>query len=286
MKKILLIIPVIALAMGCHDYKADINQLQKEKQDLAQAVTYKDSTITDFLNSMNQIETNLSTIDKKQMVVAEATQQNELKKSQVDRINDNIRDINELMKENKARIAELSKKLKGSNGKLTGLEKMIASLNAQVAEKDQQLAMLNDKIKEMTGTVDKLNTDVSTLTAESTSRQQTIDNQTAQLHTAYFTVGTYKELQQKQVVTKEGGFLGLGKQKKVKQNFNSDAFTTIDYTKTASIPLEAKDAVVLTNHPTDSYTVEHKGKGVDAIQITNPDKFWKASKYLVVVVDK
>ena len=116
--------------------------------------------------------------------------------------------------------------------------------------------------------------------------KKTIDDQTTRLHTAYYTTGTAKELESKKIITKEGGFLGLGKSKKMTPNVNNSAFTNIDITKTSTIPLEAKDAVVLTSHPSDSYTIEHKGKEVSNLVITNPDKFWEASKYLVVVVDK
>jgi septal ring factor EnvC (AmiA/AmiB activator) len=285
MKKYLLIIP-IALAFGCHDYKADIDKLQKEKQDLVQSTNYKDSTLMSYINEINEIETNISSIEQKQANISENSKTSELKGSQIERINENIKAINDLMKENKDRIAVLNNKLKNSNIKIGEFQKMVASLNEQIGEKDKQLADLNTKLESLNTEVAKLNTDVGTLTASNTERQATIEDQTTKLHTAYYTTGTFKELQTKQVVNKEGGFLGIGRNKKVKTNFNSSAFNTIDITKTSTIPLDAKDASVLTNHPTDSYTIEHKGKEVSNLTITDPEKFWKASKYLVVVVDK
>ncbi len=286
MKKYLLIIPVLALALGCHDYKADIDKLQNEKSALVQETNYKDSSIMTFINQFNEIETNLSMIEKKQADISDVSKNKELKGTQIQRINENISEINALMNENKAKIAALTKKLKGSNIKTAELEKMIASLNQQVGEKDKQLADLNAQLAVLNTTVTKLNTDVVSLTAENTQRQSVIEDQTTKLHTAYYTTGTFKELESKKIVMKEGGFLGLGREKKLKQDFNSDSFSTIDITKTATIPIDAKDAVVLTNHPTSSYTIEHKGKEVSNLTITDPDKFWKASKYLVVVVDK
>jgi len=285
MKKYLLIIPIV-LAFGCHDYKADIDKLQKEKQDLVQSTNYKDSTLMSYINEINEIETNISAIEQKQANISENSKTNELKGTQIERINENIKAINDLMKENKDRIAALNGKLKHSNIKLAEFQKMVASLNEQIGEKDKQLADLNTKLASLNTQVEKLNTDVSTLTATNTERQAVIEDQTSKLHTAYYTTGTFKELQTKQVVNKEGGFLGIGRNKKVKTNFNSTAFNTIDITKTSTIPLNAKDASVLTNHPTDSYTIEHKGKEVSNLTITDPEKFWKASKYLVVVVDK
>ena len=64
LKKILFLIPMIMLAIGCHDYKADVEKLKAEKDAMAQSLEYKDSTITSFLNSFNEIENNLATIEK------------------------------------------------------------------------------------------------------------------------------------------------------------------------------------------------------------------------------
>ena len=286
MKKLVFAVSLAVALAGCHDYKADIAKLQNEKEALQQASTYKDSTINSYMGSMNEIETNLATIEELQSRVAQQSKGSELQASQVDRINENIRAINDLMKDNKEKIAVLNKKLKSSGSKVAGLEKMLANLQAQIEEKDKQLAELNTKVTNLNGTVDQLNTNVTSLTAENETRQKTIDDQTTKLHTAYYATGTAKELETKKVITKEGGFLGLGKTKKMTPDVNSTAFTNIDITKTSTIPLKAKDAVVLTSHPSDSYTIEHQGKEVSQLVITNPDKFWEASKYLVVVVDK
>ncbi len=286
MKKILFAAFIVLLATGCHDYKADADKLQQEKTNLSEAVEYKDSTITAFLMSFNQIEENLAAIDKKQALVSNATANGELKATQMDRINENIQAINELIKENKEKIASLSASLRKSNIKVTGLQAMLDKLNLQIVEKDKQLVELNNQLAEMNTKVEKLNTDVSTLTAENTTKQVFIEEQTSKLNQAYYTTGTFKELQSKQVMKKEGGVLGIGATKKVNADFNKDSFTAIDITKVQTIPVEAKDAKILTNHPSESYTIEHKGNQVSDILITNPEKFWAASKYLVVVVDK
>ena len=286
MKKLVLAVTLMVAMAGCHDYKADIQKLQTEKDALLQASTYKDSTINSYMGSMNEIENNLSTIEELQAKVAQQSKGGELQSSQVDRINENIRTINDLMKENKDKIASLSKKLKSSNTKVAGLEKMLANLQTQVEEKDKQLAELNVKVSTLNTTVEQLNTNVATLTTESADKQKVIEDQTVKMHTAYYTTGTAKELETKKVITKEGGFLGIGKSKKMTSDINNTAFTNIDITKTSTIQLQAKDAVVLTSHPSDSYTIEHKGKEVSQLVITNPDKFWEASKYLVVVIDK
>jgi hypothetical protein len=145
---------------------------------------------------------------------------------------------------------------------------------------------MNVRLVALNTQVEKLNTDLTASTTESESRGKTIEEQTTKLHTAYYTTGTWKELKEKQVLTKEGGVLGLGRAKVLKEDFNNKAFTSVDITKVQSIPLQSTGAQLVTNHPSDSYTIEIKGDQVSDLRILDPEKFWATSKYLVVVVDK
>lgn len=286
LKKYILYSSAILLA-GCHDYKADVDTLNKEKQTMIAEATYKDSTINAFLAGLNQIETNISSITEKQAEVSNMASQHELNKNQFDRINEDIHSINDLMEADRNKLAELTKKLKGSNFKIKELEKSIASLQQQLEEKNTELASLNQKLADMNVQVENLNTNVKTLTAQTEDQAKTIADKTTKLNTAYYTVGTYKELETKKVLNKTGGFLGIGKNKQVVQDFKPDAFKSIDITQTKTIELNAKTASLVTTHPSSSYKIEKKDKNhVSQLVITDPDQFWKASKYLVVMIEK
>lgn len=275
------------LLAGCHDYKADVEALNKEKQAMIAEANYKDSTINAFLAGLNQIETNMDAITEKQGEVADMSSQHELSRNQFDRINDDIKNINDLMEANRNKLEELSKKLKGSNFKIRELEKTIASLQQQLEEKNTELAALNEKLAEMNITVENLNTSVKTLTAQTEDQAKTIADKTTKLNTAYYTVGTYKELETKKVLNKTGGFLGIGKNKQMVKDFKPDAFQSIDITQTKTIQLNSKSATVVTTHPSSSFKIEKKDKNhVTQLVITDPDQFWKASKYLVVMIEK
>jgi hypothetical protein len=83
----------------------------------------------------------------------------------------------------------------------------------------------------------------------------------------------------------EGGFLGLGKNKSLKENFPDSLFSQIDITVTKTIPVNSKSAKLLTEHPIGSYELIHQDKDKIAyIEITDPNQFWKISKYAVVEV--
>ena len=87
------------------------------------------------------------------------------------------------------------------------------------------------------------------------------------------------------VIDKSGGLLGIGKTSKLASNIDNEKFTKIDYAQTSTIPIDSKTAKLITAHPSDSYKLNKEKDKVVSISITNPEKFWSASKYLVVVKD-
>ena len=40
----------------------------------------------------------------------------------------------------------------------------------------------------------------------------------------------------------------------------------------------------MTSHPADSYSLDKDSNGQYVLRITNPDRFWSLSKYLVITV--
>jgi archaellum component FlaC len=288
MKKYGMILSAVCiLAVGCTDYKSQVERLNEEKKAMAYQSAYKDSSIDAFMATINEIEANLQEIEVKQNIIKKNTKDGELKESSKERINASIAAINQLMEENKSKIAQLNKQIKSSKYKVAQLDKMIGNLNEQLATKDSELEQLNQRLIALNTEVETLTVTVDTLRSEGAAKTSVIEAQTAELHKAYYTTGSKKELETKQVITREGGFLGLGKEEVLKSDLNSSAFTPVDITQVAKIEVDGKDAKIVTPHPTDSYKLERDEKEeVKEIVITDPEKFWSASKYLVVMVDK
>lgn len=266
----------------------EIEKLKAERDSIARFAESKDSTINSFIESLNDIERNLGEVKQKQGIISSTAKEGaELQGSAKDRINEEINYINELMDENKKKLASLQSKLKKSNTKIASLEKMIEQMTEQLKEKDAEIVGLKEQLAAMNIQITELNTAVNTLKEESAGKTQVIEQQTAKINTAWYAIGTYKELRDNRVVNKEGGFLGLGKKRLLKSDFNQDYFTQIDIQKVTTIPINAKDAKIITNHPTTSYKLNMDSKKlVKSLTINNPDAFWKSSKYLVITVDK
>lgn len=286
MKKLIFLALMAVSITACNNRQAEIDAMNHSKDSLASIVNERDASLNEFLTSFNDIEKNLDSIARKQASInVNIDKQGELNKTAKERINDNIAAINQMMNENRNMIDQLNKKLRSSGSKIAHFEKLIQTLNEQVAQKDRELADLNDKLNSLTTEVAQLKTTVDTLTQTTVAQNQTISDQTTSLHTAYYVVGKSKDLETMKVIDKTGGLLGIGKTPKLSSNINNEKFTRIDYVQVNTIPIDSKGAKLVTTHPSDSYTLNKEKDKVVSISITNAEKFWSASKYLVVVKD-
>ena len=236
----------------------------------------KEKALQDFVTTFNEIQNNLNEIKEKEKIVTASSKGGDVK-SKEDQIKEDIQAIYDLMGKNKNRINSLSKKLKASKSQIKGLEEMIATLQAQLESKDAE-------ITELKGVIEALNIELSNINTNYEEVEQEVEVKTEKLNTAFYAIGTAKELKEKGVTTKEGGFIGLGKSTKVKDDFNKEYFTKIDVTQVTSITIGAKKAKILSTHPSSSYKLVGDKK-VEKLEILNAEDFWGASKYLVIVID-
>ena len=157
------------------------------------------------------------------------------------------------------------------------MEKMIENLQNTITLKDEEIAELKTRMEGLNIELANLNTNYKVVESESAQK-------TEMLNTAYYTIGTKKELQDKKVISKEGGFIGLGKSTKVSTDFNKEYFTKINIEQTSIITIGAKKVKLLSTHPSNSYKLIGE-KPIEKLEILNPKEFWGASKYLVIVID-
>ncbi|MEP7170671.1 MAG: hypothetical protein ABI855_14970, partial [Bacteroidota bacterium] len=161
---------------GCENHKAELESSNRQNDSLVMVLTERDSTINDFLTSYTEIQVNLDSVARRGTTINQNLDNagGELKITTKQRINDNINAINQMMNDNRQKVAELTRKLRNSNGKNNKLQKMIESLNSQMAQKDTELVALNDKLAALNANVAQLQISVDTLTSQSTAQSQTI----------------------------------------------------------------------------------------------------------------
>jgi septal ring factor EnvC (AmiA/AmiB activator) len=253
---------------------ADSLQAENNKKD--GELTEKEAAIQDFVTAFNEIQGNLNEIKEKEKIVSSSAKSGDVK-SKEDQIKEDIQAIYALMAKNKASLGAVSKKLKNANTKIDGLEQMLANLEAQLNEKDVQINDLKNQIEQ-------LNIELSNLNLNYEDLAQQSEAQTEKMNTVYYAIGTSKELKEKNVITKEGGFIGMGKTTTLKSDFNKDYFTKADASNLSSITIGAKKAKIITTHPSSSYKLVGE-KPVEKLEITNAEEFWGTSKYLVIIIE-
>jgi hypothetical protein len=290
MKKLLFVLSVMVL-VSCGQHKKEIARMQAKQDSIAQLGVQKDNSILEYISAMNEIQSNLDSIKTIEKIVSVQTAPGtELKAEAKKRIVEDIAQINNLLQKNKEMVKSLQGKLRNSNLKIVELEKMIESLNKQVGDKDAEIAVLKQELESLHVNVAGLNQKIETITKESEQtikeKNEVIDTKTTELNTAFYGFGTKKELEAKNVIEKEGGVLGMGKTLKLKKDFNREFFMKIDIREFNQLPLNTKKAKLVTYHPDGSYhMVMTDKKTVESIVIDKPEEFWKASKYMLIVVE-
>ncbi|MBQ21150.1 MAG: hypothetical protein CMD31_10370 [Flavobacteriales bacterium] len=275
---ILLIATTLFFSCNNDELENRIDDLQQDSLNAINELNGKEEEILTYISSLNEIQENLVEIkEREKLMTTRFDKGNEVTPNMKEQILEDINLINGLLQENKDKMAALSSRLKKSNLKIAELEKMIEMLATQVQEKDAQIADLQTKLAQA-------NEQIKVLFEEYNLRLEELGEQEDLLNTAYYCFGTSKELLANGVITKEGGFIGIGKTQKLADEFNKKYFTQVDITVTNEIALAATKAKVVTNHPSSSYEIKGE-KTADRIIIKDPEAFWSASKYLVVIVD-
>lgn len=266
----------IALVDSLAHVNTSINNDLKEKDSL---LNNKEAAMTEFISSFNEIQENLNQIKAKEKIISTSSKDVEFKKSNKDQINSDIQMIYDLLSKNKQKVAGLSKKLKSSNLKIENLELAVTNLTNQLAEKESEIADLKSKLE-------GLNVDFANLKTKYSEEKVGSELKTEKLNTAYYIVGTIKELRDKGVITKEGGFIGIGKVVELNTTICLNCFTRIDISQIKSIPVTGRKVSLVTSHPDNSYKFIEGASSVIKLDILNSEEFWSISKYLIITTDK
>ncbi len=272
----------VLLLTGCVEKQPQTVNLQQVAQSdsLEKVLAQRDNEINDMMGTLNDIQEGFREINEAEGRVdiakdGEGTNATE-------RIKENIQFISNRMQENRELIRRLQTQFRQSSFKGDQMRRMLESMQQMLDDKDQQLQRLRAEldakdihIAELDETINSLNSDVEDLRVESETKTQTINNQDAQLNTAWYVFGTKKELKDQRIIV-DG--------KVLQSSFNKNYFTKIDIRVDKVIKLYSKNAKILTMHPSGSYTLQQDANKQYELRITNPQIFWSTSKYLVVLV--
>lgn len=270
---------------ACHTESEVNRRIDEVRNEYSFELERRDSAISNLMASITEIENNLLEIKARKKILTEQSESKELSKTKKNQILEDIAVLNSLIDESRNKAVVLQKRLKDSGVKIKEFESKITELNVLLAEKDNDIETFKQSLAERDFAIADLNKKVDTLRLDLNTKNELIVSKDNDLNKAFVTVGNYEDLKEKGVITKEGGFLGLGKTKEIVGNLPKSQFNTVDIRSLNSLPIQSKNAELITKHPEGSYQLVKSDDGdIVELAIINPEEFWKTSRYLVVEV--
>ena len=283
-KNILKLILLVVVFTSCNSGKDETDQQMKKTDSLQGIVDEKNTVINSFLALFNDVQNSLDSISLREKSIRVRTEKpEEVKSVIIDQINKDISIINTIIKNNKKNIIAINNKLKSAIQRNKQLEEAMIILNQKLTNKEADLSYLRNKLDDYDTKIITLETSVGILETEKASLEETVAEETKLLHTVHYVFANLKELQKDSIIDRKGGLLGIGKTSTLKSDFNEHKFTKIDYLETTAIPINWKKIKIVTTHSKDSYSLDESNGTIHNILIKDPEKFWSASKYLVII---
>ena len=281
--------------MGCNRSRAELNQALAESRT---AEAQKDSLLTEVLETTQFVSDLNSELAKAKTASLESGDETgvpgvlhdrEERKATLER----IRRVIDRLNESEAKLTVTENKVKNAKVQNARLLAQITTYKQTIEDlrtaAEQQRAETEAIIAEQRNQIAALNGRIDTLSLEKGWLIDTVAHLTAYKNRVYYAVGTKDELIKNGVVIREGSkflFFG-GTRLEPARRPNLDAFTMIDKTQTLSIPLPRTDKTYkIVSRQSSDYlagNVSEKGEVKGVVEITSPEDFWSASKFLILV---
>ncbi len=163
---------------------------------------------------------------------------------------------------------------------------LMADLQTRLSNREKEIASFQEEVK-------LLKTQNAVLVAEKAVLTDTVKAMDVRENKVYYVVGTKRQLLADGIVTEEGGSRGLlivklGKTLVPSRTFDDGRFTMGDRRQVLTIALPRADRPyhIVSRHDVALVDVAKKEKDGsfrgESIKITDPAKFWAASKYLII----
>jgi len=278
---------IIGYSLYKTDHIEQLSLMENQKSSFTMQLTERDSLINDWLITFDQIEKDLFAIKQKESMISINSSNSEFPANRKAQVIEDIKYINTLLESNKQKISSLSAQLKKSGSNMKGLQDRIAMLETSIKQYEADISEMKNTLVEKDFEIGQLNTKMTAQDITIAGQSNMISDQTNMLNKGYLVSGTFKDLKEKGILSKEGGFLGIGRKESLLENCSDSLFEKIDVTEIKTIPVNSKNAKLITEHPDSSYEMVHEGDNKIAyIEIKDPDQFWKISKYAVVELIK
>jgi DNA repair exonuclease SbcCD ATPase subunit len=287
-----------ALVLTSCAWKKDVDQLKAENKTLSEekqrsqrelgaagaATAEMQATLDEVQRSLEDLRVKELRAVKTSIAIAQEGKTAAAQKR--DELKAEIEEIRNSVKANLAKLSALQKQNRAFDEKATTLERLVGELRRSLEEKEATIAALEQKAQELTKTTEELRGAVKEKEATVKEKEAVIADRETQMSTAYVLIAPQRALKKAGLVEKKGSVLGLGGNWQRTGQFDETLFKQIDTRKETEFAVDAAPdkARVLSDHPKDSYTLSGTGPKASMLSVTDAARFWKGSKYLVVML--
>ena len=281
MKK-LTILSVLALAFAftsCDFETQAFKDMRYQRDSIQHLQQTQLDELLGYMDIVQDVDSSFEAIRESQNMLSMVSYE-EGKQGVKQRVQENIYMISNLLAENNAKIAELEERLNESDLKNTKFQKTINRLKKDLKAKNAEIAKLYKDLESKNFKIDSLLVEnqmvgqrAAELAALSEAQLAQLTAQDAALHTAYFFMGTRKELKANDINVKDKD-----------SGYRTSLFTPIDIRTFDRLATDYKSAKILTKHPEGSYELVRDAEKKYTLIIKNPENFWNASKYLIIQI--
>lgn len=177
--------------------------------------------------------------------------------------------LQELEKNDKAAMRQLRTVIARLREEITEKEMKIQTLEQEVASNKRDIAALKQTLNHTLDIVDRTE-------QQRDSLRGITEDQDIELNTVYYIVGTRNQLKQAGIV--KGAF----RSKVDYANINRENFIRVDKRRFTELTIHGKSVKLISEKPADSYNLVETSNGTTILRITDAQKFWSTSPYLII----
>ena len=287
-KNLLFLFLPLSLLVACNGRE---KELEAQNAELSKIGDQKDQEISKFLRAMNSIQDNLDTIKQKENIItAMAIEDVENPSAREEMIVEDILLIYDKMEENRRMLDRLDKELESSSIYNAELARTIKTLKKRIELKNVEIAKLKDELARADIVIDNMMADLNQLAMENTKKlevirqkEEVLVEKESEIQKGYFIIGTSKELTDKNIIKKQGGFLGMGRIPRISEGASLEHFNQINILEDITFDIDSKKATLVSSHP--AHTYEFFGdNSIDSLVVDDPEAFWQHTKVMVILV--
>lgn len=283
MKKVILGALIAFFMVSCN--QEEIKRLTFQRDSIQQVKDQTEAEMNNYLSVIAEVQSNIKSIKETELGIIDNVQGAEgVNNESKERISQDLQTINEAIKNSKNQISQLENDLKSAKGQAAKFKGIVAGLKSdlkkqaeEIAELKTQLEAKDIKIKELDDALASVQMMRDSLDNVSVQQAAAIKAQDEELNTAWYIIGTKKELKAKGL--KEGDL----KTAKV----NKSTFTKVDIREFSGMELGSKKAKLYTSHPQSSYSLTKKSASDKNLvfKISDYSAFWGNSRILVIQIN-